>query len=149
MQQHLPLLIGTVQLVVGSVFFGVSLILAVRKMLRIKSWTKTTGVVVDVETSQGMQQPHSTPRNTLYKPTVRFQTTDGRVIDYEPQTSNSWSNYSVGQSIPVYYDPRQPEKAFAGTNFSQWFGLILFGVVGGFFALMGAFFLFMSLNFPF
>lgn len=146
---YMPILIGVVQFLFGSTFFCVSLILILRKLLRMKKWTKTTGVVTNVETSLGMRQSMGSPRNTLYKPKLRFQTTDGRVIDYEPQTSNSWSNYNAGQQIPVYYDPQNPENAMAGTAFGQWFGLIIFGVVGGFFALAGTIVLLISLVKPF
>lgn len=149
MDKNIPLIIGIMQFLMGSAFFGASLVLALRKISRMKSWTKTTGVVVDVETRQGMRQSMGITRNILYRPTVRFQTADGRVIDYEPQTSNSWSNYRIGESIPVYYDPHQPQNAFAGTAFGNWFGLILFGTVGGFFALIGAFLLVSSLSFRF
>lgn len=135
------LLIGGAQFLLGSTFFAVSTFLIIRKKLRMKKWAKTTGVVLDVETSQGMRQPMGTTRNTLFKPKVRFRTADGRVIDYEPQTSNSWSNYNVGQNIELYYDPQQPDNVM----FGKWFGLIIFTVVGGFLAFLGAVFLLVSL----
>lgn len=143
---YIPFLIGGGQLLMGSAFFGVSLGLALRKMYRMKKWTHTTGVVTDVEISSGMQQSMGTTRNTLYKPKVRYRIADGRVIDYEPKTSNSWSNYSAGQQIPLYYDPLRPEKAMLGTGFRQWFGLIVFGVGGGFFVIFGAVFLLLGLR---
>jgi hypothetical protein len=144
---YMFLLIGGVQVLMGSAFFGVSMFLALRRMLRMKKWTQTTGVVTDVEISRGMQQSMGTTRSTLYKPKVRYRIADGRVIDFEPQTSNSWSNYSAGQQIPVYYDPRQPENAMLGEG--HWFKLIVFGVVGGFFAIFGAVFILINLIFPF
>ena len=134
------LLIGLGQFLLGSVFFCVSIFLIIRKKLRMKNWTKTTGIVLSVEVSQGMRQSVGTTRNTLFRPKVRFQTTDGRVIDYEPNTSNSWSNYEVGQHVEVYYHPQQPQNAMFGSGFRKWFGLIVFAVVGGFFALFGAVF---------
>ncbi len=106
------------------------------------------GVVVDVKASLGMQQNYSTPRNTLYKPTVRFQTADGRVIDYTPNTSNSWNNYQIGENVPIYYDPQQPPKAYFGTTFNLWFPFLIFGFVGGMFTVIGAFFVLISMNLP-
>ncbi len=141
------ILIGLLQFLLGSAFFVVSVSLGIRKILRLKKWTQTKGFVTDIEISKGMHQSYGTPRTTLYKPRVRYQIADGRTIDYEPKTSNSWSNYSVGQQIPVYYDPQQPEKAMVGTNFGQWFGLIVFSVVGGFLALFGLIFIAVSVNF--
>jgi hypothetical protein len=52
------------------------------------------------------------------------------------------SNYRVGQSVPVYYNPQRPEEAIAGTTFRLWHNHFLFGFVGGFFALLGTFFVF-------
>ncbi len=148
---YVPLLVGGGMLLMGSSFFAVSFILLLRKIFKIKRSAKTTGVVMNVEESLGMRQSNSSgysSRNTLYKPTVRFQTADGRTVDYTPQTSNSWSNYKVGENVPVYYESHQPEKAIIGRPFQLWFGLIIFGFVGGFFALMGVFFLIVSQMFP-
>lgn len=139
------LLIGSGQFLIGSAFLGVSLIAGIRKKLRMKKWTQTTGVVTDVEISRGMHQSPGTTRSTLYKPKVSYRIADGRVINFEPKTSNSWSNYSVGQQIPVYYDPQQPEKAMFGTGSGQWLSLIVFGVVGGFLALFGLVFMLISM----
>ena len=146
---YIFLLIGGTQFLMGSSFFGVSVFLIIRKKLRMKNWMKTTGLVLDIEVSQGMRQPMGKTRNTLFRPKVRFQTADGRVIDYEPQTSNSWSNYKVGEQISVYYNPQQPEKVMLGTGTGQWLRLIAFAVGGVFFALFGAVFLLISLVFSF
>lgn len=114
-----------------------------------KSWTKTKGVVVNVEVSSGMRQSHGRTRNTLYKPTVRYQIADGRVVDYTPKTSNSWSNYDVGQELEVFYNPQQSANAMVGANSNQWFGLIMFAVVGGVFSLFGVVFLLVGVFFGF
>jgi hypothetical protein len=139
------LLIGGAQFLFGSVFLAGSVFLMIGKKLRMNKWTKTTGTVIDVQVSQGMRQPMGTTRNTLFRPKVRFQTADGRVIDYEPRTSNSWSNYSAGQKVEVYYDPQKPEKAIFGTSSGQWFGLIVFALVGIFLVLLGAVFVLINL----
>lgn len=129
----------------GSAFFLVSVLFIIRRKLRMKTWTKTMGVVLDVKVSQGMRQEMGTPRSTLFRPKVRFQTAEGHVIDYEPQTSNSWSNYSIGQQVEVYYHPQQPEKAMFGASFGQWLRLIVFAVLGGGLAMFGALFLLIGL----
>ena len=117
----------------------------IRKKLKMKKWMKTTGVVLDVEIRQGMRQQMGTTRNTLYKPKVRFQAANGRVIDYKPEIFNSWSNYEVGQQVGVYYDPQQPEKVMFEARTGDWVRLIVFAVFGGFFALFGALFLLIGL----
>ena len=130
----------------GSTFFGVSVFFIIRKKLRMKKWAKTTGLVLDVKISQGMSQPMGTTRNTLFRPKVRFQTADGRVIDYQPRLSNNTSNYTIGQQIEVYFDPQQPEKkVMFGARTSDWVRLIAFALGGIFFALFGALFLLIGL----
>jgi hypothetical protein len=135
------LLIGAGQFLLGSAFFVGSIFFIIRRKLRMKKWTKTTGVVTDVEVSQGMRQQIGTPRNTLFRPKVRFQTADGRVINHQPKVSNNWSNYEIGQNIEVYYDPQQSEKVMFGARTVDWVRLIAFAVFGAFFALFGTIFL--------
>lgn len=142
------LLMGVLMLLLGSAFFITSFVLAVRKKLKLKRFVETVGVVTNVEKSLGMRhQDYTTPRNALYKPTVRFQTTDGAVHDFTPSTSNSWSNFKPGERIPVFYESQLREKPIIGSPFKRWFGLAIFGFVGFFFACVGAFFTLFSFAF--
>jgi hypothetical protein len=134
-------IIGVFAFLLGLSFIVGAIVLCLKKWLRIKKSVKTTGVVVNNETSLGMAQHGATPRSTLYKPTVRFQTTDGRTVDYTPKVSTSYNNYSVGENVPVYYNPQQPSEAIVGTTFHLWFIFLLFGFVGGVFAFVGAMFI--------
>jgi hypothetical protein len=144
---YIFLIVGVAMVLLGSAFFTISLVSALRKRSKIKRFVKTTGVVTNVEKSSGMRQSHSTPRNTLYRPTVRFQSGDGRTVDYAPDTSNSWSNYRVGEQVPVFYDPQGTEKPIIGRSFQLWYGLAVFGFVGFFFALTGVCFTLFGLMF--
>ncbi|HQU82042.1 MAG TPA: DUF3592 domain-containing protein [Pyrinomonadaceae bacterium] len=137
------LFIGGMPFLMGSAFFIVSILVMIRKKLRMKNWTKTTGLVTDVEVSHRMNQQMGTS-NTLFRPKVRFQTTDGRIIDYQPRISNNFSNYGIGQQIEVYYNPQNPGKVMFGT--SSW-RLIVFAIFGGLMALFGIFFILISLAF--
>lgn len=112
--------------------------LVVRKIWRVKTFTKTTGVVMNVESRQGMSQFDSSARNTLFSATTRFQTADGRIVDYTPKVWTSTNNYRVGENVPVYYDPQQPEKAVVGRFYNLWFLHFVSGIVGGLFLLGGA-----------
>lgn len=136
--------IGILAMLLGLLFVSLSIGLSLRKWLRIKKSLQTTGVVIKNEASLGMRQSNSSFRDTLYKPTVRFQTTDGRTIDYTPVTSNNTSNYSVGENVPVYYNPQQPQEAIIGTTIRLWQGFVVFGLVGGVFALVGMMFVLMT-----
>lgn len=142
------LLIGGVLFLMGSAFLAVSVFVIIRKKMRMKNWTKTTGVVTDVEVSRGMRQPMGTSRSTLFKPKVRFQAADGRVIDYEPTLSNSWNNYQKGQQIEIFYNPQNPANVMFGTRTADWIRLSFFAVFGGFMALFGILFMLVNLAFP-
>lgn len=142
--------VGALVFAFGLLFAFGTLLLFVRKVWKIKNATKTTGVVINVEVREGMQQSQfdgASPRNTLFKPTVRFQTEDGRIIDYTPNISNSWSNYKTGENIPVYYDPRHREKPIIGRSYNLWFPFFLFGFVSIIFTFVGGIFLLVGLSF--
>ncbi len=134
--------------VMGSSFFVVSFTILIRKKMRMKNWTKTTGLVLDVESKLGMLQPIGTTRNTLYKPTVRFQTADGSVIDYQPAISSSWNNYQTGEEIEVFYNPQNPANVMFGTRTIDWVRLSFFTVFGGLMALFSIFFFLINSAFP-
>lgn len=140
--EFIPLIIGIFQIVFGLAFFCGSMFVITRRRHRLRTWTKALGTVVDMQISQGMRQPHGVTRNTLFRPKVRFQRTDGTVVEHEPLTSNNWSNYAVGEQIPVYYDPQHQEKVMFGPNRTQRMMSIVFALVGGGFVLFGIFFTF-------
>ncbi len=137
-------LMGIFLFLFGFSFFAVTLVLVLRKILKMKKSTKTIGVVINVETTMGMQQSHGSTRNTLFRPTVHFQTADGHVIEYTPIMSNNTSNYNVGENVPIYYDPQQPQNAIIGTTTFGWVRFAIFGFCGGFLMLFGAVFMLIS-----
>lgn len=140
-------IIGILAVLFGLLLFGITIVLLLIKVWKIKSSTKTTGVIIDVEVRQGMRQSHSSTRNPLYKPKVRFQTADGSLIDYQSKISSSLDNYGIGENVTVYYNPQFPQEAHIGTIKRVVFPYLIFGFVGGLFAFVGAFFVMMSFSF--
>jgi len=136
--------IGILGFLFGLTLLGITAVLLLLKVWKIKKSTKTTGVAIDVEVSQGMRQNHSSTRNTLFKPTIRFQTADGRLIDYQSKISSSLDNYATGENVTVYYNPQFPQEAHIGTFTHIVFPYLIFGFVGGMFAFVGAFFVAMN-----
>lgn len=141
--------VGYAAITLGALFTIINIIFLVRQIVNFKGAKKTIGIITNVESRPGMRKMdyHST-RNTLYKPTVRFQTDDGRIIDYTPQISASWNNYQVGDNVPVIYNPKQPEKAAIGTTAIRWLPYLVIGFIGGMFMMVGAFFAIFGENFP-
>lgn len=139
--------VGILAVLAGLLILVISLILLSIKLWKIRSSIKTTGLVIGVETRQGMRQHNSSARSTLYKPTVRFQTADGRLIDYKSKISSSWDNYEIGENVTVYYNPQVPQEAHIGTMKRAVFPYFLFGFVGGLIAFVGIFFAAMGFSF--
>lgn len=139
--------IGILGFLFGLTFLGITILLLSIKVWKIKSSVKTTGVVIDVEVRQGMRQNHSSTRNTLFRPKIRFQTADGRLIDYQSKISSSLDNYSIGENVTVHYNPQFPQEAHIGTIKRVVFPYLIFAFVGGLFAFIGAFFVAMSFSF--
>ena len=140
-------IIGILAVIFGLLALGITFVLLIIKLWKIKNAIKTTGVVTNVEARQGMRQSHGSIRNTLYRPTVRFQTADGRVIDYQAKISSSLDNYAVGQNVTIYYNPQFPHEAHIGTIPRTLFPYFIFGFVGVMFTFVGAFFVAMSFSF--
>ncbi len=100
------------------------------------------GTVVNlVETINNNNNNSSTSTPTIsYFPVVSFKVNEH---DYT-FTSNSGSNppqYQQGQSVDVMYDPQNPLNADINSGSTQWFGVIIFAVLGVSFAGFGVFFI--------
>lgn len=44
-------------------------------------------------------------------PVIEFQTREGETVQYRVNTSSMFSSFSVGDLVPVYYDPDDPQRA--------------------------------------
>lgn len=139
--------VGILVVLAGLLLLSISVVLLSVKVWKIKKSAKTTGVVIDVEMRQGMRHYNSSMRNILYNPTIRFQTADGRLIDYKSKISSSWDNYKIGENVMVYYNPQLPQEAHIGTMKRVVLPYLLFGFVGGLFAFVGAFLAAMGFSF--
>ena len=75
----------------------------------------------------------------LYRPTVRFQRSDGAIVDYTPAIASNNANYPVGAPITVLYDPQFPAKVILGepSSFKFWLGSIVLLLTGTVFIGVG------------
>ena len=75
----------------------------------------------------------------LYRPTVRFQRSDGAVVEYTPAIATNHANYPVGAPITVLYDPQFPAKVMLGEpkRFKFWLGAIVLLLTGTVFGGVG------------
>ncbi|MCA1687602.1 MAG: DUF3592 domain-containing protein [Actinobacteria bacterium] len=73
-------------------------------------------------------------------PVVRFQTRDGRMVEFESETGTSSFSQGPGEQVEVLYDPLKPEVARIKTFMMLWFGPLIFSVIGFFMFSFGALF---------
>jgi Protein of unknown function (DUF3592) len=129
--EFLWLLIPFVLTVVGAVLLGLGVRAFVRTRRFVGQASSATGTVTDVKTRTSRSQTDDGPRVRTYRyPVVRFQTRDGRMIEFESETGTSGFSQGPGQQVEVLYDPLRPEEARIKTFMMLWFGPLIFVVVG-------------------
>ncbi len=132
-----PVVLG----VAGAVF----LVVGVRNYLRTRRFvsqaSSTTGTVTDVKTRTSRSHTSSGPRVSTYRyPVVRFQTQDGRSVEFESETGTNTFSQKSGEQVEVLYDPLKPEQARIKSFMMLWFGPLIFSVVGFFLFVFGSLF---------
>ncbi|MET3646717.1 hypothetical protein ABIC60_001329 [Phyllobacterium ifriqiyense] len=78
---------------------------------------------------------HSTKSN-VYKPVVEFQTVEGATVEFTSWLGTSPPRFSVGESVSVYYDPRNPQSAIINDWLSLWGGSAILGGLTMIFAVI-------------
>ena len=73
----------------------------------------------------------------MFAPLVRFQTTDGRNIEFESSLSSNPPLYHTGQTVSVLYDPGEPQSAAIRGVFSLWLIPMVLGFIGSIFTAVG------------
>jgi hypothetical protein len=68
----------------------------------------------------------------MFAPLVRFQTGDGRSIEFQSSLRSNPPGYRTGQTVTVLYDPDAPESAAIRGLFSLWLGFMgsIFTAIG-------------------
>jgi hypothetical protein len=116
--------------IVGIAFVAIALlfvIFGVRSFVRRRAFlrrsTAAEGAVVRVEEHKDSEG------DITYAPVVQFRTSEGTVHEIEPDISTGTPRHQVGQTLPVRYDPGEPEKARITTGLYNWFApLLLWGI---------------------
>jgi hypothetical protein len=72
-----------------------------------------------------------------FAPLVRFQTADGKTVEFQSTWRSNPPAYSAGQSVTVLYDPGEPNSAAVAGLFSIWGVSIILAVIGAAFAAIG------------
>lgn len=124
---------------------AVLLVLGVRNFVRTRRFvnqaSSATGTVTDVKTRTSTSHTGDGPRLRTYRyPVVRFQTHDGRTVEFESETGTSGFSHKPGEQVEVLYDPLKPEQARIKTFMMLWFAPLIFSVLGLFLFVFGSLF---------
>lgn len=124
--------------VVGLIFGLVGLILLTSSVFVFSSTRSfinrsvtTTGAVVDVAMERDDEY------DLVYYPVVTFETETGQQVTFK---SNVGSNHqgSIGEIVPVRYDPARPHDAEINNFFSLWLAFIILLILGLVFTGVGS-----------
>jgi Protein of unknown function (DUF3592) len=140
-------LIGTVFIIVGIGFIWNVIYTLTDEQNFTKTAIEGEGTIIKISIGTsfqgGMGSAGGKPVPS-YTPRIRFETSDGKNIEFVGATS-SLPGWRVGQTIPILYNPNNPNGARIKTNklpitiFS-----IVFPVVGSFLLLIGILIVFVS-----
>jgi Protein of unknown function (DUF3592) len=138
------LLIPFLLSVVGAVF----LVLGIRNLVRTRRFVgralSATGTVTDVKNRRSTSHSSEGSRIRRY-PVVRFQTQEGRTVEFESETGTSSFSQGPGEQVEVLYDPLRPEEARIKTFIMLWFAPLIFSVLGLFMFVFGTLFTLIAL----
>lgn len=85
------------------------------------------GIIVEINRSSS-QTGEDANKVTFY-PVVRFQTPEGRSVEFIG-AGGSQPGYSVGQTVPILYNPKQPNEAQIKISFPGTILTLIFPIMG-------------------
>lgn len=123
-------------LLVGIVLLTKAVRHAQRTRAFLTSARESTGEVIALEETPP-QQPGADQDET-YRPVVVFTAENGQRVRFESMASSNPPRYSVGDQVPVLYDPERPSDARIRSFHDLWFMPALLGGLGLAFTVVGA-----------
>ncbi len=96
---------------------------------------KGEGEVIELVAKRSTDSNNHT--SYTYAPRVRFRSGGGHEFEFTASISSNPPSYSVGEIVPLLYQPGDPQKARIDSFFSLWGGALITGVVGLFFFAIG------------
>jgi hypothetical protein len=125
------LIIGVVFGLVGSLLFVIGIFIWIRTRAFVGSSQEVKGTVIRMLSSSGSEG------GTVYAPVFRFTTIQGQVMEVEEKVYSNPPGFSVGESVDILYDPRNPSTARPKKWFSLYFVPLLLSGMGAIFACIG------------
>ena len=111
-----------IPLVLGIPFFvfGVKELYQVNKFVTMGE--KADGVIVEMKKNPGVAGK--------YFPRVRFQTKDGKIIEFTPGNGSNPPMYEVNDHVPVIYNSDYPSVAVINSFIEIWLGPVIYAGLG-------------------
>ena len=110
------LLIGVLFVLIGIAVLIGGIVGAVKQVRKSGRGVEATGTVVDL-----VKRIFNPGGAGVYCPVVDFTTASGQTVRFESQFGTMPASHRVGQSIPVRYDPAEPQKAEVDSATANWF----------------------------
>ncbi len=132
-----PLLfVGVLFVLIGVAVLIGGVVAAVKQALKSGRGVAATGTVVDL-----VSRVFNPGSAGVYCPVVEFTTAAGQPVRFESQFGTMPAGHRVGQSIPVRYDPADPQKAEVDSATANWFVPGCTSAMGLLFLVLGIVFL--------
>jgi hypothetical protein len=100
--------------------FGVKELYQVNKF--VMSGEQANGIVIEVKKGPG--------QISKYHPRVRFQTKDGKSIEFIPGNGSNPPMYEVNDQVPVVYNSSYPNHAVINSFIEIWLGPVIYFCLG-------------------
>lgn len=102
-------------------------------------YTSTSAFITSSKSAEGEVTELIIPSGSdTYHPKVRFQTESGKEVIFVDSVGSTPPSFTVGESVKVFYQPDNPQNAKISSFFSLWFLVVVFGLMGFIFDIIGA-----------
>ncbi|MCI0397778.1 MAG: DUF3592 domain-containing protein [Chloroflexi bacterium] len=125
-------IIGVVLLMIGCPFLAGAAGLYYFVDYSSSDWVLVPGTVTGMRQSEAYDS-NSGSYYTTYCVSVEYTTADGQTIDANLNECSTPPQYERGDSVEVYYDPQEPQRARLKGGAGQVVGnifVVLFGIIG-------------------
>lgn len=115
---------------IALLYFGFTSIKQIESNLT--NATTTQGIVsgLDLRIGGSGSLGSGKRRGIISTPIIKFKTNNGVEIEFKTYDNSLIAMYKIGQTVPVIYDPSNPNNAFVNTVIGKYQGPILILVAG-------------------
>jgi hypothetical protein len=117
-------MVGWILAAAGALVLAVGLFLIFRLRSFLAGAVSTQGQVIDLVSSS------TSEGGTTHYPRVAFTDADGKRHSFQHEVGSNPPAFEVGESVPVRYDPDDPERAKIAKALSLWTEPVLVAAIG-------------------